>query len=171
MSIKAILGDITTLAVDVIVNAANRSLKGGGGVDGAIHRVAGPKLARVARLHAPCPTGHAVVTRGFGLPARWCIHTVGPVWPSAGKKRFGVATELAACYRNSLVLACRVEAKSIAFPCISTGAYGFPREAAARIAIDTVRKHLAESGVQEVVFCCYLQEDFDLYQQLLQGEI
>lgn len=129
-------GDITAMAVDVIVNAANSALAGGGGVDGAIHRAAGPELKAASLAQAPCPAGEARITPGFRLPARFVVHTVGPVWSGGGREE---AALLARCYRRSLDLAAEAGARSIAFPAISTGVYGYPREAAARVAVDAVR--------------------------------
>ena len=140
-SIDVIQADITTLAVDAVVNAANRSLLGGGGVDGAIHRAAGPRLLEATRKIGGCPTGQARLTPGFELPAKWVIHAVGPVWQG------GLAGEdelLASCYRESLKLAASVGATTIAFPAISTGAYGFPIARAARIAASEISTHLPE---------------------------
>jgi O-acetyl-ADP-ribose deacetylase (regulator of RNase III) len=138
--IEIVQADITTLTVDAIVNAANRSLLGGGGVDGAIHRAAGPRLLATARQIGGCPTGEARLTPGFDLPAPWVIHTVGPVW-EGGKA--GEDALLASCYRESLALAASVSAATVAFPAISTGAYGFPMERAARIAITEIMRSLS----------------------------
>jgi O-acetyl-ADP-ribose deacetylase (regulator of RNase III) len=147
------VGDITCQAVAAVVNAANASLLGGGGVDGAIHRAAGPDLLAECRALGGCPTGQARLTRGYRLPARWVIHTVGPVW------RGGAAGEdeaLASCYRACLSLAEAQGVADMAFPAIGTGAYGFPPERAARIAVREVRNHLAgPSGLKRVVFCCF----------------
>jgi len=137
--IEVIQADITTLPVDAIVNAANSSLLGGGGVDGAIHRAAGPRLLEATRTIGGCPTGQARLTPGFDLPAKWVIHTVGPVWQGG---HAGEDEVLASCYRESLKLAVSVEARTVAFPAISTGAYGFPMERAARIAIDEIGANL-----------------------------
>ncbi|GAA5483891.1 O-acetyl-ADP-ribose deacetylase [Haloferula sargassicola] len=162
---KAIRGDITKLEVDAIVNAANTSLLGGGGVDGAIHRAAGPELLQECRMLNGCKTGEAKVTRGYRLPAKWVVHTPGPVWNGGTK---GEAEKLAGCYRNSLKLAAEKGAKSIAFPGISTGIYGYPVEEAAGIAVGTCRHFLEETGNGiEVVFCCFSARDLGVYRRLL----
>jgi len=163
--LRALKADITTLEVDAIVNAANSSLLGGGGVDGAIHRAAGRQLLEACRKLNGCPTGQARITPGFNLPARHIIHTVGPVW-RGGRSR--EPELLAACYRNSLQLAQEAGAASIAFPCISTGVYGYPAQAAAAIAVATVRAVLAaEMNVREVQFCCFSDESLAYYAALL----
>jgi O-acetyl-ADP-ribose deacetylase (regulator of RNase III) len=169
MSTKVIQGDITTLAVDAIVNAANEGMLGGGGVDGAIHRAAGRELFEAclrvpeARPGVRCPTGEARITPGFGLPARFVIHTVGPVWYGGGR---GEAEKLAGCYRNSLELAEEKGCRSVAFPCISTGVYGYPVEAAAEVAVREVREFLRHAEL-EVVFCCFSERDRRVYERLL----
>jgi O-acetyl-ADP-ribose deacetylase (regulator of RNase III) len=163
--LRAIQADITTLAVDAIVNAANSSLLGGGGVDGAIHRAAGPRLLAACRPLGGCAPGDAKLTPGFELPAPYVIHTVGPVWHGGGH---GEAETLARCYRRSLALAAQHGLRSIAFPSIGTGAYGYPFEAASRIAVDTVGETVAAlPGIGEVVFCCYSADDLAVYRGLL----
>jgi O-acetyl-ADP-ribose deacetylase len=158
-------GDITRLAVDAIVNAAKESLLGGGGVDGAIHRAAGPGLLAECRTIGGCPTGEARITGGHRLLARHVIHTVGPVW-QGGKA--GEDALLRSCYRNALLLARQHGVRSIAFPAISTGVYRFPLERAARIAVDTVAAALAEAPeIERVIFCCFGAEVADVYRSLL----
>ena len=162
-TIRLVRGDIAILDVDVVVNAANNTLMGGGGVDGAIHYHAGPELAEFCRGLGGCPTGQARITPGFGLRARWIIHAVGPVWKGGGK---GEPEMLASCYRESLRLANAHAIKSIAFPAISTGAYAYPIDLATPSAIDTVLAATkAAGGVDEVVFCCYSGEDFAVYRK------
>ena len=172
--IEVIQGDITVLAVDAIVNAANSSLMGGGGVDGAIHRAAGPALLEECRKIAadrknlaggPCPAGDAVITGAGRLPAKHVIHTVGPIWRGGGQ---GEPELLASCYRKSLLLAEEAGLESVAFPNISTGIYGYPRDKAAAVAIASVRETLRETpGIKRVVFVCFDRENYSLYQGLL----
>lgn len=175
MRIKIVKGDITTLAVDAIVNAANQVMLGGGGVDGAIHRAAGRELYE-ACLKVPevkpgvrCPTGEARITPGFKLPAKFVIHTVGPVYRDG---LHGEPEKLAACYRNSLALAAENGCKSIAFPCISTGVYDYPIEDAAKIAVREVREFLAAKNAKnaeemDVIFCCFSERDMKVYQVIV----
>lgn len=166
--IRIVQGDITKLAVDAIVNAANEGMLGGGGVDGAIHRAAGRELfeaclrAPEARPGVRCPTGEARITPGFRLPAKWVIHTAGPVWRGGGR---GEADKLAACYRNTLALAEENGCRSVAFPCISTGVYGYPVEEAAEVAVREVRAFLRRAEM-EVVFCCFSERDRRVYERL-----
>ena len=157
-------GDITKLHVDAIVNAANTSLLGGGGVDGAIHRAAGPELVEACRKLHGCETGSAKATSGFRLPARWVFHAVGPVWNGGNH---GEDELLAGCYRRALELAREHDVRSIAFPAISTGIYGFPAERAAGIAVNTVKTHVEVSGVKLVNFVCFDGRTLAIYQQLL----
>ena len=170
--IKVVKGDITTLAVDAIVNAANQMMLGGGGVDGAIHRAAGPELYE-ACLKVPevrpgvrCPTGEARITPGFKLPAKFVIHTVGPIWNGGSH---GEEDLLAACYWNSLKLAEENGCRSIAFPAISTGVYGYPKERAARIAVGMIRRYFAKRSDQDmlVILCAFAATDAKIYERIL----
>jgi O-acetyl-ADP-ribose deacetylase (regulator of RNase III) len=164
---RALQADITTLSVGAIVNAANSSLLGGGGVDGAIHRAAGPELLHACRLLGGCKTGDAKITKGYRLPTVHIIHTVGPVW------RDGTSGEpelLASCYRRSIELASEHGIRTLAFPCISTGVYGYPIELAAEIAVSTVRSPLIEHAtIDEIIFCCFSRGDLFVYERLLAG--
>ena len=163
--IEILRGDITKLEIDAIVNAANTTLLGGGGVDGAIHRAAGPELVAECRTLGGCRPGEAKITRGYRLPARFVIHTVGPVW-SGGKR--GEPETLANCYRNSLQVALENRIKTIAFPAISCGAYGYPVEEAARIALERTREFLAMNDqIQKVTFAVWGEDVYDAYCRLL----
>ena len=163
--LEGVQGDITRQRVDAIVNAANSTLLGGGGVDGAIHRAAGPELVAECRLLGGCPTGEARITRGYRLPAAHVIHTVGPIWAGGGS---GEAEQLRRCYVNSLRLAGDKGVRSIAFPAISTGAYGYPIDQAAAIAVAATREVLATaSSVELVRFVCFSASDLEVYRRLL----
>jgi len=159
--IAIVIGDITRLEVDAIVNAANESLLGGGGVDGAIHRAAGPELLAACRELGGCPTGDARITPGFNLPAKWIIHTVGPVWHGGGQ---GEPELLRNCYRNSLALAQEKGARTVAFPGVSTGVYGYPKDAAARIALESMQE--AGDDFEQIISCCFSPEDAAIYLNL-----
>ncbi|MGD0168977.1 MAG: O-acetyl-ADP-ribose deacetylase [Smithella sp.] len=163
--LRALQANIVTLSVDAIVNAANSSLLGGGGVDGAIHRAAGPQLLEECRKLGGCKVGDAKITKGYKLPARFVIHTVGPVWRGGEN---GEPELLASCYRNSMAIAVKNRIESIAFPSISTGVYEYPITLAARIAVKTIRNAIGQpSKIEEVLFCCFSQKDLEVYESLL----
>ena len=162
--VKIIQGDITKLAVDAIVNAANSSLLGGGGVDGAIHRAAGPELLHECRLLGGCKTGQAKITKGYNLPAKYIIHTVGPVYNGGAH---GVAELLYSCYSNSLELAVKNGAKSIAFPCISTGIFGYPFDEACKVALRAIDDFLRQDdSISEVLLVCFGDADYRRYNEI-----
>jgi O-acetyl-ADP-ribose deacetylase (regulator of RNase III) len=166
--VKVVVGDITRLHVDAVVTAANEALCGGGGVDGAVHRAAGPGLLEECLKIGHCPPGEARATGAYRLPARLVVHTVGPVWEGGGH---GEQQTLESCYRSSLELAAEKGAASIAFPCIATGVYGYPRAEACEVAVAATLQWLREhEQPREVVFCCFAEEDARLYRERLAGE-
>jgi O-acetyl-ADP-ribose deacetylase (regulator of RNase III) len=164
---KLVKGDITTLSVDAVVNAANNRLRGGGGVDGAIHRASGPELLECCRLLMGCKSGDAKITPGFNLVAKYVIHTVAPRWMGGG---LGEAAGLVSCYRSCMAIVRSHAIKSVAFPCLGVGAYRFPRECAAEIAVTIVQEELRSCGTQvDVTFCCFDEDNFAVYQRLLRA--
>jgi O-acetyl-ADP-ribose deacetylase (regulator of RNase III) len=167
---KALLADITKMGVDAIVNAANSTLLGGGGVDGAIHRVAGPELLAECRTLGGCETGGAKMTKGYRLPARYVIHTVGPVWKDGASGEAGLLRQ---CYLNALALAQKNGFRSVAFPCVSTGVYGYPPEKAAEIAVQACREYVRGHHYDcRITFCCFSNEDLEIYHRVLsEGKI
>ena len=163
--IEIVQGDITRIHVDAIVNAANTSILGGGGVDGAIHRVAGSKLLEECKTIGSCKTGEARITKAYNLPSKFVIHTVGPIWRGGNNQEDEL---LAKCYVNSLLTAVQYEIKSIAFPSISTGVYSFPIEKASRIAVKTVRDFLGNNNsIERVLFVCFMKDVFEIYKKLI----
>lgn len=168
-TVSVIIGDIVEQKVDAIVNAANNSLLGGGGVDGAIHRAAGPQLLEECRTLGGCPTGEARITKGYKLPAKWIIHTVGPVWKGGHQREDEL---LANAYRNSLILAEEHDVKSIAFPGISIGAYGFPVDRASEIAVSTILEYLNEgSSLKDVRLICFNEDAYHFYSSMLEEQL
>lgn len=163
-ALRALRADITTLSVDAIVNAANSTLLGGGGVDGVIHRAAGPQLLQECRRLGGCQTGDAKITKGYRLAAKFVIHTVGPVWRDG---TYGEPEQLASCYRRSIEIAAANNVYTVAFPSISTGLYGYPIEGAAEVAIATVRSSVLDAAIQQVIFCCFSASDLAIYEALL----
>ena len=163
--LRVIEADITTLALDAIVNAANETLLGGGGVDGAIHRVAGPKLLKACKAIGGCPTGQARITDGFNLPSKWIIHTVGPRWQGGNR---GEPELLESCYDSAFKLAGKNRVRTIAFPGISTGIYGYPKQAAAKIAVSVMRRY--EGEYEQIVVCCFGSEDKVIYEKTLEAD-